>query len=60
MELLLAIGIFGLASGGLALGLMLGRGPVRGSCGGLGSCAAGGACAGCPNRGRHADGEARE
>jgi len=33
MEILFAIAIFGLAAGGLGLGLTLGRGPVKTSCG---------------------------
>lgn len=33
MEILFAIVIFGLAAGGLGLGLTFGRGPVRTSCG---------------------------
>lgn len=49
MELLIAIPIVLLAVGGLALGLALGRGPIRGSCGGA-TCDAGGACAGCLRR----------
>ena len=44
---LLAILITGLAMGGLALGLLFGRAPLKGSCGGL---ACGGACQACPNR----------
>ena len=48
MEIVFAILIFGLAAGGLALGLVFGRAPVR-SCGGA-SCAAGGACADCPRK----------
>ncbi|HPG22672.1 MAG TPA: (Na+)-NQR maturation NqrM [Amaricoccus sp.] len=38
-----------LAFGGLALGVMLGRPPIRGSCGGL-ACIRGADCAGCPER----------
>ncbi len=43
-----------LAMAGLALGVVLGRAPLRGSCGGVGC----GACERCPNRGSRA-GEAR-
>ncbi|SLN25969.1 hypothetical protein [Roseisalinus antarcticus] len=50
MEILFAILIFLLAACGIGLGLALGRGPVRGSCGGL-SCVPGAACGGCA-RGR--------
>ncbi len=49
MELLLALGVFLLAAGGLALGLAFGRGPVKGSCGGM-ACLKDVACDGCPNR----------
>jgi len=49
MELLIAIPVVLLAVGGLALGLALGRGPIKGSCGGI-TCVAGGACAACPRR----------
>ena len=38
-----------LAIGGLALGVILGRPPIRGSCGGL-ACIKGANCAGCPQR----------
>lgn len=51
MEILLVLAIFLLAAGGLGLGLMLGRGPLKGSCGGM-SCLKGAACEGCPNRER--------
>lgn len=49
MELLLSIAIVALAALGLGVGLLLGRGPVQTSCGGL-SCGKGAACAACPNR----------
>ncbi|MDG4647322.1 hypothetical protein P6F26_02610 [Roseibacterium sp. SDUM158017] len=55
MEMILATLVFVLAAGGLGLGLALGRGPVRGSCGGA-SCMAGDACAACPRK-RQADAE---
>lgn len=58
MELVFAILVFVLAAGGLGLGLALGRGPVRGSCGGA-SCVAGDACAACPRRHRAEAGEDR-
>lgn len=48
--ILLTMAIMLLALAGLATGLFLGRGPVRGSCGGLG-CAADRACDACPRRG---------
>jgi hypothetical protein len=53
MEMIFAPLVFLLAAGGLGLGLALGRGPARGSCGGA-SCVAGDACAACPRRRRAA------
>lgn len=50
MEILLVVAIFLLAAGGLGLGLIAGRGPLKGSCGGM-ACLKGIACDGCPNRG---------
>lgn len=41
--------VFLLAMAGLALGLIFGRAPLRGSCGGL-SCVKGADCAACPKR----------
>ncbi|MGO4906768.1 hypothetical protein ACEN2J_00400 [Pseudorhodobacter sp. W20_MBD10_FR17] len=49
MEILLALGIILLAVLGLALGSLFGRGPVKGSCGGM-ACIKDIACEGCPNR----------
>ncbi|PTW99417.1 (Na+)-NQR maturation NqrM [Pararhodobacter aggregans] len=49
MELLLGIAVVLLAAGGLALGLAFGRGPVKGSCGGM-ACLKDVACEGCPHR----------
>ncbi len=49
MELLLALMIILLAVGGLAAGLLLGRGSIRTSCEGA-ACLNRGACAICPNR----------
>lgn len=49
MEILLALGITLLAVLGLGLGSLLGRGPVKGSCGGM-ACIKDIACEGCPNR----------
>ncbi|MBN7758195.1 (Na+)-NQR maturation NqrM [Nitratireductor aquimarinus] len=51
MEILLALAIFLLAATGLAVGLFSGRGPVKGSCGGM-ACLKDVACEGCPNRSR--------
>lgn len=44
---LFSFAIIALAGLGLAIGVLAGRDPIKGSCGGL-SCA--GACATCPNR----------
>ena len=44
---LIGFGVILLAVGGLAVGVALGRAPLKGSCGGL---ACGGACAGCPKK----------
>lgn len=52
MELIFAIGIFTLAAAGLALGVMLGRAPLKGSCGGI-ECVPGARCTDCPNRAEH-------
>lgn len=49
MELILAIGIFLLVFGGLALGLMLTGRPPQTSCGGL-SCLPEDRCEACPLR----------
>jgi len=48
MELLFVLIIFLLAGCGLAVGLFLGRGPVKGSCGGI-SCLKDYDCEACPN-----------
>ncbi|MDO5603657.1 MAG: (Na+)-NQR maturation NqrM [Paracoccus sp. (in: a-proteobacteria)] len=50
MEFLIAIVIFALAAGGLALGLAFGRPPVQGSCGGIACLPGKPACDDCPNR----------
>lgn len=50
MEFLLVLAIFLLAALGLGLGLMVGRGPLKGSCGGM-ACLGERACEGCPRRG---------
>lgn len=49
MSFLFALGIFALAIGGLALGVMNGRKPIAGSCGGV-ACLKDIDCATCPNR----------
>ncbi len=45
---LLTFAIILLAFAGLALGVILGRAPIKGSCGGL-ACIPGADCAACPN-----------
>lgn len=47
--ILLAILVVGLAVIGLSVGVMFGRRPLKGSCGGL-TCIKGADCAACPNR----------
>ncbi len=37
MEILLAIIIFGLLTAGMAIGVIMGRKPIAGSCGGIGA-----------------------
>lgn len=60
MEILLVLAVFLLAAGGLGLGLMLGGGPLKGSCGGM-ACLRDVACEGCPHRGGDTDhGEVRK
>jgi len=49
MEILLALAIILLAVAGLGLSLVIGRGPLKGPCGGI-ACVRGAACDGCPNR----------
>lgn len=46
---LFSFGVIALAGLGLAVGVLAGREPVKGSCGGL-SCGAPGGCGTCPNR----------
>ena len=48
IEVVFAVGVFVLAAGGLALGLALGRGPARTSCGAM-ACGKMERCAGCPH-----------
>ncbi len=44
---LLTLLLIGLAMSAMSLGLLLGRPPIKGSCGGLGGCAA------CGGEGKH-------
>ena len=46
---ILAIAIFLLAVGGLAIGVAFGRPPLKGSCGGL-ACVKGASCGACRGR----------
>jgi len=46
--LLFALGVVLLAIGGLSIGVLFGRAPIKGSCGGL-ACVPGADCAACPN-----------
>lgn len=47
MTFLLGLALIGGAMVGLASGLLVGRGPLKGSCGGV-SCGDIGGCAACP------------
>lgn len=49
MEVMLGLCIVLLAVLGLGLGSLVGRGPVKGSCGGM-ACIKDVACEGCPHR----------
>lgn len=50
--LALTLLVFLAAMGGLALGLLSGRGPLKGSCGGI-ACLGRVDCAACPSRKEH-------
>ena len=47
---LLTLAILGLSVLGLAAGILMGRPPIKGSCGGL-SCGVPGGCGACPRAG---------
>ena len=49
MQIVLTLVIFLLAFGGLALGVMAGRAPIKGSCGGL-NCLKNVQCGACSKR----------
>lgn len=51
---LLTLALFALAIAGLSIGVLLGRPPIKGSCGGV-SCIRGADCAACPHH-RHVKG----
>lgn len=46
---LLTFGLIGLSILGLAIGVLMGRAPIKGSCGGI-ACGTGGGCMACPKR----------
>jgi len=46
---ILTLGIIAVAFSALSLGVILGRAPIKGSCGGL-ACVPGADCAACPNK----------
>lgn len=52
---LISLPIIGLAILGLAIGVLMGRAPLKGSCGGV-SCKITGGCGACP-RARDANGD---
>ncbi|WP_158514964.1 hypothetical protein [Nioella nitratireducens] len=49
IEFLFTIIVFALAAGGIGIGLALGRGPAKTSCG-ASACQSGLSCAACPHR----------
>ena len=49
MEILLVLAIILIAVAGLGIGLVIGRGPLKGSCDGM-ACLENAACEGCPHR----------
>ena len=55
-EALLVLLVFGVGAGGLGLGLLLGRGPVKTSCGAT-ACLGRGACEICPRRAKSSEGD---
>lgn len=46
---LFSFGIIVLSGVGLAVGVLVGRDPIKGSCGGI-SCGVPGGCVGCPKK----------
>lgn len=58
--LLLTMLVFGLVVAGMAVGVMAGRGPIKGSCGGMGALGIDTACDLCGGDPKRCDDETRE
>ena len=60
MEFLLATVIFGVVILGMAVGVLMGREPIKGSCGGMGALGVDTACELCGGDPRRCDEETRD